>query len=346
MFDKVYIDGDWLLFLVAATCEENYIEVKDTSKPDEPIKEYKNKTAFKAYLKGAGESFDETVHLIESKKRLKREDIFPLSTQILKNKAHKIRRDSLASNIVIALGGETNFRDRLPLPVKYKGNRDGVQKPLLLKSLSTWMAKNFEVEYAVDQEADDIISINQYEGSKTNKTVVCTLDKDSRGTPGYLHNPTLQETLNIEGLGYCELIVKTGKSKLYGVGRVWEYIQWISGDKVDNYHPQDLLSKRLIVDKRSNLIVPMYKKSDSKIYEEVKDFTTDKEWFQYIHDLFYSWYKDLEWYYTWDDILIENATYLDILQVYVDVVHMRRWEDDRVLIKDILQKQDIELLCQ
>ena len=338
MFDKVYIDGDWLLYLIASICEDNYIEVKDSNNN---ISEYKNITTFKEFLKDKGLPFIKEDYEIESKKRLKPGDVQMKGIFSLKGKIGKIRKDSLAKDVVIALGGKSNFRDRLPLPVKYKGNRDNLQKPLMLNSLKDSLDKNYTVEYAEDQEADDIISINQYEGYTTKKTVVCTLDKDSRGISGFLHNPMTRETLDIQGFGSHSLETKGSKKQLYGVGRVWEYIQWISGDKVDNYHPQDLLSRPLIENKRSNLIISSTKMSHSKIYEETKNFTTDREWLQYSHDLFKGWYKDLEWYYTWDDILVENATYLDVFQVYVDVVHMRRWDLDRVNIKEVLKKFDI-----
>ena len=338
MFDKLYIDGDWLLYLIASICEDTYIEVQDSSGK---ISEYKNITTFKKILQDKAIPFIKEDYQIESKKRLKPGDVKMKGIFSLKGKIGKIKRNCKASEVIIALGGTSNFRDRLPLPVKYKGNRDNLQKPLMLEELKQWLDQNYNVEYAIDQEADDIISINQYQGSIDKKIVVCTLDKDSRSIPGFLHNPTAEETIDIQGFGSHSLETKGTKKQLYGVGRVWEYIQWISGDKVDNYHPQDLLSKSLIEAKRSNLIVSSTKKGHAKIYEDTKDFTTDLEWLTYSHDLFYSWYKDLEWYYTWDDILVENATYLDIFQVYVDVVHMRRWEDDRVNIKDVLKKFEI-----
>ena len=338
-FEKVYIDGDWLLYLIAAICEDNYIEVQDSEGGE--VTEYKNITTFKQVLTERGDPYNKDDYIIESKKRLKPGDVKMKGIFSLQGKIKSIQKESKAKKVVIALGGKSNFRDRLPLPVKYKGNRDNIQKPLMINMLKSWIDNNYEVEYADDQEADDIISINQYLGSKDQKTIVCTLDKDSRSIPGYLYNPGTKEILDIKGLGSHCIKQKSKKKALYGEGRIWEYIQWIAGDAVDNYHPQDLLNKNLIAAKRSNLIIPSRKMSVVKIHEETKNFTTDKEWLQYCHDLFYSWYKDLEWYYTWDDVLIENATYLDMFQVYVDVVHMRRWDNDRVIIKDVLKNFDI-----
>lgn len=337
MFDTVYIDGDLVLYSIACICEDTYIEVKDS---DNKITKHKNITEFKKELKKELIPFIKEDYSIENKKQLKPGDVKMKGIFSVKGKVAKIQKKCKAKKVVIALGGSSNFRDRLLLPVKYK-DRDPSKKPLMLNFLRDWLASNYTVEYAEDEEADDIVSKKQYEGSLNKDIIVCSSDKDSRATPGFLYNPLTEDTLDINGLGSHSLVTKGSKKELYGTGRVWEYIQWISGDKVDNYHPQDLLSRTLIANKRSNLIISSTKMSHSKIYEETKDFTTDREWLQYSHDLFKGWYKDLEWYYTWDDILVENATYLDLFQVYVDVVHMRRWDLDRVNIKEVLKKFDI-----
>ena len=334
MFDTVYIDGDLVLYSIACICEDTYIEVKDSN---DKVTSHKNITEFKKELKKNLLPYIKEEYSIEHKKQLKPGDVKMKGIFSIKGKISKIQRMCKAKKVVIALGGSSNFRDRIPLPVKYK-DRDASKKPLMLSPLREWLASNYTVEYAVDEEADDIVSKKQYEGSLSKDIIVCSSDKDSRATPGFLYNPNTEEILDISGLGSHSLVSKGSKKELYGTGRVWEYIQWISGDKVDNYHPQDLLNKNLISDKRSNLVVSSTRKSHSIIYNDTKDFTTDKEWLQYSHDLFYEWYKDLTWYYTWDDILVENVTYLDIFQIYVDVVHMRRWDNDRVIIKDVLEK--------
>ena len=99
MFDKVYIDGDWLLYLIASICEDNYIEVKDSNNK---ISEYKNITTFKEFLKDKGLPFIKEDYEIESKKRLKPGDVQMKGIFSLKGKIGKIRRDSLAKDVVTA----------------------------------------------------------------------------------------------------------------------------------------------------------------------------------------------------------------------------------------------------
>lgn len=330
-FNTVYIDGDWLLYLSCVIWEDNYIEVKD-SKGN--TKEYPNITTFRKTNTLPEESFD-----IVSKKRLKKDDALMGAIFSIRAKIKKIQKSVKAKDVIIAVGGPSNFRDDLPLPIKYKDNRG--EKPLLYLKLKNWLCQNYNVVMAEDEEADDILSKKQFEGKSDKSCISCTLDKDNRSIPGYLYNPKEDSILFIDGLGTHKIQEKGKKKVLYGTGRSWEYIQWISGDKVDNYHPQDLLSKVCIENKRSNLNKISRKLSQSSIYKDTKNFKTDFEWLQYSHDLYYSWYKDLEWYKTWDDILIENIDYLDIFQLYVDVVHMKRWPDDRVNIKEVLKKNKI-----
>lgn len=338
-FDTVYIDGDWLIYNIAYICEDNYIEVKDLD--NNFIDTYTNVTTFKGTLSKDKLLNYKDLFLIEQKKKLKDGNQYSKAVFSIKAKIRSILKETNATKAIIALGGDSNFRNELLLPVKYKGNRKDIQKPLMHPIIRKWVEDNCEIEIAQNEEADDIISKRQYEGYLNKKIIVCTEDKDARGTPGYLYNPNSKKIIFIDGLGKHELIQKTNKNVLYGTGRCWEYLQILMGDKVDFYHPQDLLTKTSIQNKRSNLKKSVSKLSDTKLYECTKNFTTDKQWFQFIHDMYYTWYKDLEWYYTWDDYKVEDIDYLDLLQTYWLCVHMRRWDNDAPNIVDTLKKQNI-----
>lgn len=337
-FETVVIDGDWLLYNISSTCENSYIEVRDceTSMPQR----YKNITEFRKTIPKDESSTVRDDYIIDEKKELKSPTSFTTGVFSLKSKIEKIRRQSKAKKVIIALAGTSNFRDRIPLPVKYKGQRTS-PKPLIFYDLRQYVEKHHVVDIAIDQEADDILSINQYKNKDTAKSISCTLDKDNRSIPGYLYNPTSETITYIEGLGSFELDESTTKKKIMGYGRCFEYIQWITGDSVDFYHPQDLLSQKCIENNQSNLTKVKKKLSATVVYKQVKDFKTDKEWLKYINDLYYSWYKDLKWYKTWDGQLIKNVDYIDILQCYVDCVHMRRWDNDRIDIRKVLKDQGI-----
>lgn len=337
-FESLIIDGDWLLFSVTSICDRKYIEVRD-SLESTPI-EYKNITTFRGTL---DKEFRKTVrddYIIEDKVVLKDKMHLGSCIHILGSKIQGYLSTAKAKKIVIAVAGSSNFRDRIPLPKKYKGERDN-SKPLLYQELKNYVLNNYECLVAEDEEADDILSKNQYQHKDCGTSLSCTIDKDNKSIPGYLLNPNNDHVSYVEGLGGFGLKTSGSKQKLYGYGRCWEYIQWVIGDSVDNYHPLDLLSKKCIQNNQSNYTKVTTKPSDHIVYEEVKDFTTDKEWLQYIHDKYYSWYSNLKWYKTWDDKLIKDVDYIDILQLYVDCAHMRRWDDDKVDIRQVLKNQEI-----
>lgn len=338
-FDTVIIDGDWLLYRISCSGENTYIEVKE-SPNSTPIR-YKNITTLRSTLPKSEHSQVYTDYIIEEKKELKSLDAKPKAIMSLKAKIAKIKRETGAKKCILAIGGDNNFRDEIPLPVPYKGQRRGKSKPLLFHYLKDHILKYENVVVAHGQEADDLLSINQYSHCQSGLCVSSTLDKDNRSIPGYLHNPETGEVVYISGLGSCQLIDKSSKKQLFGYGRCWEYIQWIVGDPVDYYHPQDLLSKDCISNHRSNLTKVKTKLNHTFVYNKVKTFTTDKEWLQLIHDIYYDWYKDIKWYLTHDNKRITNIDYIDILQCYVDCAHMRRWENDRVDIRQVFKKQGI-----
>ena len=339
-FDTVVVDGDWLLYNISSTCENEYIEVRDSIDSTD-VRRFKNITEFRKTIPKAESSTARTDYIIEDKKELKAPNSFDIGVFSLKAKISKIKRETNAKKVILALAGTSNFRDRIPLPVEYKGQRSAKGKPMVYYDLRAYVEKYENVNIAIDQEADDLLSINQYENKDTGKSVSSTIDKDNKSIPGYLHNPVTGTVKYISGLGSFNIDESTTKKKLVGYGRCWEYIQWCMGDSVDYYHPQDLLSKKCIEAKQSQYTKVVKKMSVTDAYKDMSKLKTDKDWLKYIHDLYYSWYKDLTWYKTWDNKLITNIDYIDLLQCYVDCVHMRRWENDRVDIRKVFKDQGI-----
>ena len=71
-----------------------------------------------------------------------------------------------------------------------------------------------------------------------------------------------------------------------------------------------------------------------------KDLNTDKECLKVIKDVYYNWYKDVSFWTDYNGNKVEGD-WLDILQMYCDTVHMRRWDDDRIDIKKVLSDMEI-----
>lgn len=133
---------------------------------------------------------------------------------------------------------QPNFRDKVAEKKEYKGNRKQ-EKPFHYDNLTAYLFANYQVEVAVGMEADDLMSIHQYQRVKEGHldTIICSRDKDLRITPGMhfgwpcgkqqQYGPT-----RVHELGELEL--KGGK-KLVGTGLKFFYSQVITGDATDNY---------------------------------------------------------------------------------------------------------------
>ena len=80
--------------------------------------------------------------------------------------------------------------------------------------------------------------------------------------------------------------------------------------------------------------------SDFKVFNLLKDLNTDKECLKVIKDVYYNWYKDVSFWTDYDGNKVEG-NWLDILQMYCDTVHMRRWDNDRIDIKKVLSDMEI-----
>ena len=327
------IDGDWLAFMVACALEKKSVKIYDES--DVFVKEYKNKTLFKADTKNYNPNF----RIEDSQslpKNYKSNMIF-----LVKKHIAKFLLESKCQSVLIAMGGPTNFRTDLHLPKAYKGSRKDLAKPLALYEVRDYVTNTFPSVISEGEEADDILSKYQFMSyqNRERRIVACTLDKDARGTPGYLYNPNESYLTFIDGLGYVERTAKestsgTKKYKFYGEGRKWFYAQLLTGDKADDYYPCDIYKQITENPRKSPLI------TDLKAFNYLNPCTTDKECWEVISNVYKEWYKDVK---EWKDFKGKTVTgdWIDILQVYVDVVHMRRFENDRVIVKNVLSKFDI-----
>ena len=110
----------------------------------------------------------------------------------------------------VFLTGSNNFRKTI-YP-EYKAHRP-TEKPFWLQSIREYMVKEFQAEVCDGQEADDAMGINQ-----TDKTIICTIDKDLLMIPGQHYNFVKDEFKTVE----------------YMEGLKHFYMQCLQGDRSDN----------------------------------------------------------------------------------------------------------------
>jgi len=325
----VVVDGDEVAYMIAAACEQRGVVIKNTSTGAES--EFKNKTQFLKLLKGM-EYPDDLFSITETQVAEPAKNAY----STIKKRIESIKNRFNTNNIEIYVGGEDNFRESLPLPVKYKGNRDDSVRPILLDSCKEYLLKYAGAELVTGYEVDDKQVMRQWEGY-INKTKIINLsrDKDSKGCMGWLANPDDKNDVPAEFIDGLGSLYIDDKKKVRGSGRIWLYFQWMCGDKIDGFCPRDLVT--LVKGKKPSF-------GDKSAYKILSGLKTDKECVQAVHDLYLEWFgKETFSFKTWDDKEVKDVNYIFAMQIYLDCCRMLRWEGDHVKVQDIIDKMGVKV---
>lgn len=150
--------------------------------------------------------------------------------------------------------GRDGYRDRLAFSRQYKGSRKS--KPPFHSFLVWYLKKYHDAIVSVNNEADDLMSIEQYQSNeglshdglpqgsslskKFSKTVIVTKDKDLRMIAGWHSNPDIKDGKKfwVDYLGWLDIVYKQDCNtikKVNGAGVKFFYFQMLVGDVVDNY---------------------------------------------------------------------------------------------------------------
>ncbi len=335
------LDADSIAYKAAAANEVKSIKSKHI--PTGVIEEWKNRTEFKAYLA----TTDHTIDLYEITDHAEPKHLSYAKSTV--NGMITTAQNAMRANTLeIYISGKDNFRDFILLPQayvqqnatlstiggRYKSNRDGTARPVLLGELRQWMIDELGAIVVDGMEVDDMSSIRAYTGAKDGvKIVQYTADKDAGQCHGWLHNPDKDKAPRfITGLGE---IYKDEKGKVRGHGRMFLYYQILAGDKVDGYRPVDILD---IKTQKAGGAKVQY--GDIAALNTLKDCKTDKECWQAIYNQYAKWYPTKLRYTACNDIDYD-ADALSIMQMYVDCAFMKRWADDRIIVKDVLTRLEI-----
>lgn len=311
------IDGDEIAFVIAAACEERTVDVRNKVS-DETIS-FKHRTSLKNFTKGleVPENFFEVTDV-------QTPDKIENALHSVKVTVANIKKACNADKVEVYLSGEGNFRDELPLPSKYKSNREGMIKPLLLTEIRQYLVTKYKAKTVDSAEVDDRLVQRMWDGYTSKQKIIgVTADKDAMGNMGWLYNPNkMSEPEFITGLGELWL---DDKGKVRGKGRIWLYLQWVLGDLIDGYNPCEICGKSY---------------GEKSAYKLLKDLKTDKECAQAVYDQYKVWYPGEVKYTDWrgDEVVTDV---LGVMQMYLDCARMRRWEGDTVSVKDMLTKLEV-----
>ena len=306
------IDGDLTAYQAAAVVEKKTVNV--IHKKSQRSKVFKTRTEFKQFLKDTGKEYKEGAYEF-----VDIQEAAPLShaCKIVKNMVVALTAKLKATMTEVWIGDNaSNFRNFLELPEKYKGNRDDMLRPLLLKETKKYLTDNNQGGVIEGIEADDHVIIRFFElEEQGHKPIVVTKDKDARGCVGIrLCNPDVEgmPVVDVVAFGSIE-IIKTAKSQKVVAYGLHNYCwQMIVGDSSDNYGPSDLHKKKY---------------GDVSAVKLLNKCKNVDELFQAVEDKYKEWFPEPLTYTTWDG---EEVTkdYKQILELYHSCVYMKRKKDD------------------
>lgn len=312
------IDGDILAYVNSAATEERSIQAihKESGKK----KTFKHRTEFREFLKDKEKWQESDFDIVDQQKP---EDISH-TCMLIKRAIKDILEKCETDKYEIYLSGKNNFRDNLPLPVKYKSNRSETLRPLNLAAAKDYLSGIHNAKVVDFAEGDDKLSMRAWDGYKSKtKIIQCTTDKDSMGCMGWnLNWDKMDKPTLINGLGSLYL---NDKNEVKGYGRIWMAFQWLNGDATDGYKPTHLCKSRF---------------GEKSAYNLLKDCKTDQECWAAVYNQFTKWYPEPFEYQSWDGVT-RLATVFDIMQMYLDCCRMLRWEGDKVDVYEVLKKMEI-----
>lgn len=244
------LDGDYIRFAAAAAGETRSVEVFTES--GQLVGEYKTRTEFKAECKANNLEYSD--YTIADKQVAE-----PIANVLhtVKSMVQTALKLSGCDTYRLYLGKGESFRVERSTLIKYKANREGTIRPLLLGEVGDYMVKHLGAEVVEHLECDDKCVIECYGTSN----VLIALDKDFYGCQVRFLNVNRPD----EGVVNCNTFGKLWrdeKSKVRGYGRLFFYLQVGFGDISDNYRSSCMSDKPF---------------GEVAAYNALKDCKTDKE---------------------------------------------------------------------
>jgi len=172
---------------------------------------------------------------------------------------NRILHDTNAQDYQVYLTGSNNFRFKYN--PEYKANRKDSVKPQWLEQCREHLVVNWHAQVSDGCEADDLMAIAQ---TKSEDTIICTIDKDLLQVPGNHYNFVKQEFQIITPL--------TGRFNFY-----WQFIM---GDKSDNILGFDGLMRSTVPKKMEWMVSELQEaclKGERAAFEWVRSLYNDDD---------------------------------------------------------------------
>lgn len=244
------VDADYIRFAASAAGETRSIEVFTES--GQLVGEYRTRTEFKAECKANNLEYSD--YAIVDKQVAE-----PIANVLhtVKSMVQNALKLSGCDTYRLYLGKGESFRVERSTLLKYKANREGTLRPLLLGEVGDYMVKHLGAEVVTGIESDDRC-VMECVGTEN---VLCFVDKDFLGCSikGVNVNRPDEGIVDCRGFGK---LWRDEKSKVRGYGRIFFYFQLAFGDVSDNYRSNCMSDKPF---------------GEVAAYNALKDCKTDRE---------------------------------------------------------------------
>ena len=321
------IDADSVAYRSAAASEERLIKV--THIPTGKVKEFKNRTELKTRLKEKGTLDQLDDYLIED---IQKPEPIANCLHTVKRQIEMISSVTEADDTIIVVGGKSSYREELPLPTKYKGNRDNMLRPIHLKEAKQYLINKFKAVEINGIESDDaVIVYAEQMKDQGHDVTIASIDKDSRQVQGFTIYDYSKEPE--QGFFKCnndtiQKIEKNGKpAKVTGTGIGFLAFQCLNGDRVDFYRPTELAGIKF---------------GDVGAYNLLKDCKSTTEFLTVVKEQYEKWYPEPVTYTAWDGKEY-TKDWKEILDMYFKCCYMLRSEFDDADSRKFFLKYGVDL---
>jgi hypothetical protein len=218
--------------------------------------------------------------------------------------------------VKVLIGGKDNFRESLPLPKKYKGNRKDMLIPVHREDAKMYLQERHKAEVIDGCETDDALIYYGYEYLKKGyEVIVSSVDKDALAYSGlkvYDFREDDNKPVLIPDFGYLEVIEKDKTKTVKGVGFLWYCQQMLTGDGTDNYRPFEVRGVKF---------------GEMSAYKALKDTKTHKEALESVIQQYKTVYPEPFTFVDWTG-KEQTFDYLDFLKLYHKCVRMKETKED------------------
>lgn len=323
----VLVDADLITFRYAAASEVRSVSVKHIKSGKEKV--FKNRTEFKDMLKAKDFEYKPDDYIITDIQTPSDTSIF---IKQLDSLVTKLKEFTWADSIEFYLGKGETFRQRLPFPSPYKGNRKDSIRPINLELFRNYLLKKYNCSLIFDIEVDDMVTIRAYEElEKGNYPIIASVDKDAYQSSGCQILDWTKEEWELVSIPDVGTLYRdeTLKSKpIKGTGLKFLAFQCLAGDNADCYSGYEL-SK--------------VKYGEAKAKKALDDAVTEKEVLEIMIGQFKMLYPEPFEYTDCFGEIHSNQTWYDMLQLYWKAAYMMRFTNDSQTFKDFALSKGLDV---